>query len=448
MAQDDIPVPESDRGTAGGMDPDPPTVELDRQNDTASAGSDAEHRTDTGEGSVRSEEAPMAPPQSSEASESAAAAPEAGASTPPIPPTPAPGPRGRGSGGRWGVAALAALIGAVVGAGAGVGTYAAVDHSEGSSAQPGSIATVAAQLEPSVVTIDVVGSAEEGTASGIVLRSDGYILTNDHVVTLDGSQSASAQITVVESNGNRLTGTVVGQDPVDDLAVVKVAASGLTPATFGDSSKLAVGQPVVAIGAPLGLSDTVTSGIVSAVNRPAQAGNDGEAIFDAVQTDAPINPGNSGGPLVNLSGQVVGVNSAIASTGSTSASGQPGSIGIGFAIPANEAQRIANQLISTGQATHAMLGVTVEESTGENLDSPTSGTGATVAAVTPGGPAAQAGIQPGDVITAVGPQPVGGRVALVAAVRSYAPGTLVPLQLIRGGTPMSVTVTLAPQPAI
>ena len=387
--------------------------------------------------------------QSSQASEPAGSTPEAETSAPPIPPAPAePGARGRGAGGRWGVAALAALIGAVVGAGAGVGTYAAVDHGEGSSAQPGSVASVAAQLEPSVVTIDVLGSQEAGTGSGIVLRSDGYILTNDHVVTLDGSQSAAtAQITVVESDGNRLTGTVVGQDPVDDLAVVKVAASGLTPATFGDSSTLAVGQPVVAIGAPLGLSETVTSGIVSALNRPAQAGNNGEAIFDAVQTDAPINPGNSGGPLITLSGQVVGVNSAIASTGSTSASGQPGSIGIGFAIPSNEVQRIADQLISTGQATHATLGVTVEESTGENLNSPTGGTGATVAAVTPGGPAAQAGIQPADVITSVGPQPVSGRVALVAAVRSYAPGTPVTLQLIRGGTHMSVTSTLAPQPA-
>jgi putative serine protease PepD len=298
-------------------------------------------------------------------------------------------------------------------------------------------------MAPSVVTIDVTGGTAAGTGSGIVLRSDGYILTNDHVVTLDGVQPAvTAQISVVMSNGNRLAATVVGTDTPDDLAVVKVNATGLRAATFANSSSLHVGQPVLAIGAPLGLSDTVTSGIVSALNRPVQAGDNGAAIFDAVQTDAAINPGNSGGSLVNLSGQVVGVDAASASTGSSGA-GQPGSIGIGFAIPANEASRVANQLITNGTATHATLGVSFLVAAAENLVTPDGGAGATILTVTPGSPAAVAGIQLGDVITAVGSQRISGRIAAVAAIRSYAPRQTATLQVTRNGNPMTVAVTLA-----
>ena len=302
-------------------------------------------------------------------------------------------------------------------------------------------------MAPSVVTIDVTGSTAGGSGSGIVLRSDGYILTNDHVVTLDGVQpAATALISVVMSNGNRLAATVVGTDTPDDLAVVKVNAMGLQAATFAKSSALHVGQAVLAIGAPLGLSDTVTSGIISALNRPVQAGDNGAAIFDAVQTDAAINPGNSGGSLVNMSGQVVGVDAAAASTDASGA-GQPGSIGIGFAIPADEASRVANELIRSGTATHATLGVTFLVAAMENLVTPDGGTGATVLTVMPGGPAAGAGIQLGDIITAVGSQRVSGRVAAVAAVRSYAPGQTATLQLTRNGNPMMVAVTLAASPA-
>lgn len=364
---------------------------------------------------------------------------------------------------RIGLAILSAVVGAVVGAGTGVGAYAALDHQTSAAksapgvsvssqsgpvtAPSGSVAAVAAQIQPSVVTIDVTGAAAAGTGSGVVLRNDGYILTNDHVVSLDGSQPAdSAKITVVFSNGDQTSASVVGEDPTDDLAVIQVKGTGLQAATFADSSKVVVGQPVVAVGAPLGLSDTVTSGIVSAVDRPVQAGNNGDAVFDAIQTDAAINPGNSGGPLVDLSGHVVGIDSAIASTSNgASGSAQPGSIGIGFAIPANEAIRVATELISSGTATHAAIGISVEAATGQSPLSPTSGSGAIVAAVVPGGPAASAGIQPGDVITAVGGQRVDDPVSLIAAVRSYAPGRTVSLHITRGGRSLTVTVTLTAQ---
>jgi putative serine protease PepD len=360
------------------------------------------------------------------------------------------------------VAALAAVIGAVVGAGAGVGAFAVLDHHAGSgntggvqvssqagpvTAPSGSVAAVATQIQPSVVTIDVTGATATGTGSGVLIRNDGYILTNDHVVSLDGTQPAgAAQITVVLSDGNQRSATVVGEDPTDDLAVIKIASAGLQPATFADSSKVVVGQPVVAIGAPLGLSDTVTSGIVSGVDRPVQAGNNGQAIFDAIQTDAAINPGNSGGPLVDLSGHVVGIDSAIASTGGNSdGSSQPGNIGIGFAIPANEATRVANELITRGRATHAAIGVTVAAPADQSSFAPTSGSGATVADVAPGGPADKAGIRPGDVITAVGAQRVDDPVGLIAAVRSHGPGEAIPLKIVRDGKSMTITVTLSAQ---
>jgi putative serine protease PepD len=350
------------------------------------------------------------------------------------------------------VAAVCAA--ALVGAGAGVlvgwRATAALGDPPPSNSTAVQVESAAARMAPSVVTVDVAGATEGGTGSGIVLRSDGYILTNDHVVSLDGSQSASTtQVTVLESDGTALPAAVVGVDPPDDLAVIKVQASGLHAATFGHSGTLVVGEPVLAIGAPLGLSQTVTSGIVSALNRPVEAGDNGEATFSAVQTDAAINPGNSGGPLVNLSGQVIGVDSALAST-STSSDGttaQPGSIGIGFAIPADEAVRVAEQLIATGSATHATLGVTVEPALAADPSAPSGAGGATIAAVTPGGPAAQADLQPGDVVTAVGQQRISGQVALVAAVRSYAPGAHVVVHVTRGETPRSVTVILGSTPS-
>jgi putative serine protease PepD len=222
-----------------------------------------------------------------------------------------------------------------------------------------------------------------------------------------------------------------------------VDRSSLAAATFARSSAAVVGQPVVAVGAPLGLSNTVTSGIVSAVNRPVQAGNEGEAVFAAIQTDAAINPGNSGGPLVDLEGHVLGINAAIATAPSSSGAAGGGSIGIGFAIPSDEAVRIGDELINTGQATHAVIGVTVQPAGPAGNTGPTSAAGATVVTVAPGSPAAAAGIEPGDVITAVGKQRVDDPVGLTAAVRSYAPGETVPVTVVRNGKTRVVDTTLA-----
>ncbi len=303
-------------------------------------------------------------------------------------------------------------------------------------------------MQASVVTIDAAGAQQAGTGSGVILRRDGYILTNDHVVSLDGSQApSSVRLNVAFHDGTQAPAHVVGADPTDDLAVIKVDRSGLHPATFANSAQLRVGQPVVAIGAPLGLSDTVTAGIVSALERPVQAGPGGQAIFDAVQTDAAINPGNSGGPLVDLNGHVIGINSAIASAQQNpSSSGQAGNIGIGFAIPSDEALRVSNQLISHGRAPHAELGITVSgAAAGQSPLAPTSGTGAKVASVKASGPAAKAGIRAGDVITAVGSQRVADPVSLIAAVRSNAPGDTVPVHVTRAGKTITISVTLAGQ---
>jgi putative serine protease PepD len=248
------------------------------------------------------------------------------------------------------------------GGGSSTGTVATSTSDSGSAtiqaATSGTIASAAAKIEPSVVTITVTGSDSSDVGSGIIVRSDGYILTNNHVIADGGT------ITVQRYNGQNYTATVVGQDTADDLAVVKISATGLPVATFADSSKVTVGDLAVAVGSPLGLSNTVTSGVVSALNRTittsdsdsspfggsSATGSGGATIKGAIQTDAPINPGNSGGALVNASGQVIGVTSAIAST-STSSFGQQsqsGSIGVGFAIPANTASKIAGELISSG----------------------------------------------------------------------------------------------------
>lgn len=356
--------------------------------------------------------------------------------------------------------AVSALVAALVGAGVGVGVYAAADRDHASSpaisvttAQApvtertaGTVTAAAALIGPSVVTINVsAGDQGAGTGSGVIIRPDGYVLTNNHVVTLDSSSTAATnRIAVTLANGTSQAASVVGTDPVDDLAVIKLAAqTKLRAATFAKSSTLQVGQTVVAVGAPLGLSNTVTSGIVSALQRPVQAGNSGEAIFNAIQTDAAINPGNSGGPLVDLNGHVVGINSAIATAGSGSGqTASSGNIGIGFAIPSDQATRIAAQLIATGHASHAIIGVSVAASPSAQGDGPTSAAGATVTSVTPNGPAAKAGIKPGDIITAVGQQRIDDSTGLIAAVRSYAPGQTVPITIKRNDTPRTVPVTL------
>jgi putative serine protease PepD len=280
----------------------------------------------------------------------------------------------------------------------------------------------------------------------VILRSDGYVLTNDHVVAVAGS---GGKIQVITTDGQSAKATVVGTDQSDDLAVVKVSGlQHLTPATFARSSALQVGQTVVAIGAPLGLSNTVTAGIVSNTARPVETGDgtsaNSGAVFDAIQTDAAINPGNSGGPLVNLDGDVVGIDAAIASANSgglqvPGQTQQSGSIGIGFAIPSDEASRIAAELITTGKATHAVLGVDVQDSA---QTSSITTIGATVHSVTAGGAAAKAGLRAGDVITKVDDQLVIEDVDLVAAIRSYAPEQMVTITYERGGVAHTVHLEL------
>jgi putative serine protease PepD len=244
---------------------------------------------------------------------------------------------------------------------------------------------------------------------------------------------------VTFSDGRTAPFTVVGTDPTSDIAVVRVqGVSGLTPISLGSSSDLKVGQPVVAIGSPLGLAGTVTTGIVSSLNRPVsttgESGNQ-NTVLDAIQTDAAINPGNSGGALVNMSGQLVGVNSAIATLGADSGDAQSGSIGLGFAIPVDQAKRIADELISSGKATHASLGVQVTTDKGTP--------GAKVMDVAQGGAAATAGVPKGVVVTKVDDRPINSADALVAAVRSKAPGDKVSLTYQdSGGGARTVQVTL------
>ena len=364
---------------------------------------------------------------------------------------------------------MTALIAALIGGGVGGGIVAAADNNNGNSVNTGlkitnstgaptaqlngTVGAAAAKIRPSVVTINVTSSQASGTGSGVIIRQDGYILTNDHVVAVGsstgsttGSGGATGTVQVTLSDGRTAGAKIVGRDTSDDLAVIKVdGLNNLTAATFAKSSSLSVGQAVVAVGAPLGLSDTVTSGIVSNLARPVRAGDNDQAVFEAVQTDAAINPGNSGGPLVDLNGSVVGINAAIASDqsgGGLQIPGQPqqqaGNIGIGFAIPADEASRIASELIATGKATHAVLGVSV----GGDTTASRSVAGVALKSVNAGGVAAKAGLQVGDIVTAIDGQQVTSSDALIAAVRNHAPGQQVKVDYTRGGKANSVTVTL------
>ena len=353
---------------------------------------------------------------------------------------------------------VAAVLAALIGGGVGAGTVALADNNNSTtisslstttSSAPiaaktdGTVAAAAAKIQPSVVTISVSGAQESGTGTGVIIRSDGYILTNNHVVSVAAN---GGSIQVLTDDGRQATAKIVGTDEPDDLAVIKVdGLSNLTAATFAKSSNLVVGQAVVAVGAPLGLSNTVTSGIVSSTARPVRAGDNDQSIFNAVQTDAAINPGNSGGPLVDLNGNVVGINAAIATAGSgglqiPGQSQQSGSIGIGFAIPSDEASRIANELIATGKATHAVIGVQVNQSS--NGQSTNSTLGATLGTVQSGSPAANAGLKAGDVITAVGNQRIEDADGLVAAIRSHAPNDKVTLTYTRDGKTNTTDVTL------
>jgi putative serine protease PepD len=299
----------------------------------------------------------------------------------------------------------------------------------------GSVEQVAAKVVPSVVKLetDMGRASEEG--SGIILSSDGLILTNNHVV----EAAKGGDTTVTFADGRTAKFTVVGTDTSSDIAVIKAdGVADLTPITIGSSANLKVGQDVVAIGSPLGLEGTVTTGIISALNRPVAAGGDirnQNTVLDAIQTDAAINPGNSGGALVNMNGELVGVNSAIATLGGDSAAAQSGSIGLGFAIPIDQAKRIADELIQSGNASHASLGVQVGNDTSSN--------GAKIVEVTSGGAAAKAGLPSGVVVTKVDDRVIGSADALVAAVRSRAPGEKVTLTYLDpSGKPQTVQVTL------
>ncbi|MEU6802732.1 trypsin-like peptidase domain-containing protein [Streptomyces neyagawaensis] len=308
---------------------------------------------------------------------------------------------------------------------------------------PDSVAGIAASALPSVVTLHVSGSDAQGTGTGFVLDKRGHILTNNHVVEPAGDDG---EITVTFSGGETADASLVGRDSGYDLAVVKVSGvDGLKPLPLGNSDDVRVGDPVVAIGAPFDLANTVTSGIISAKERPITAGGDGGdrsdvSYVDALQTDAPINPGNSGGPLVDVNARVIGINSAIRSAGSSeSDGGQAGSIGLGFAIPINQGKRVAEELINTGKATHPVIGVT--------LDMDYSGDGARVGddsdgTVKEGGPADRAGIRAGDVITAVDGQRVHSGDELIVKVRAHRPGDRLELTVQRDGGEQKVTLTL------
>ncbi len=304
---------------------------------------------------------------------------------------------------------------------------------------PGSVADIAARTVPAVVSIEVRVGDQGGTGSGVVVDPAGYVLTNNHVV----SAAAGADTAVIEAvfhDGTRTPARIVGRDPKTDLAVLKVAVANPVVATIGSSAALAVGDGVIAIGSPLGLAGTVTDGIVSALNRPvrlAVGGSDTNAVIDAIQTDAAINPGNSGGPLVDSTGAVVGINTAIRSLGPSDGASEGGSIGLGFAIPIDDARVIADELIRTGTAKHAEIGINAR-----SVTDVTTG-GAQVQNVRAGGAAAAAGIVEGDVIVKVGDRAIAGADELAVAVAERKPGETVQVSLVRDGRPLVLPVVLS-----
>ncbi|WP_317230036.1 trypsin-like peptidase domain-containing protein [Clavibacter sp. MX14-G9D] len=381
-------------------------------------------------------------------------------------------------------------VGALIGGAAGGLSVWAVAHEDGSTeaasqapanitvndpADATPITAVAAQASGSVVTISVAGAQGGGTGSGVVLSSDGYILTNTHVVTLDG-QTGDPTIQVKTADGALYTAQLVGTDPVVDLAVIKMdGASGLTPIEFADSSKLNVGDDAIAIGAPLGLSGTVTDGIVSALDRSIQVassaapetpgdgsqseetpfnfwpfGNEGQGgtggqpqaaatiSLPVIQTDAAINPGNSGGALLDRDGRLMGINVAIANAGGTSSTA--GSIGVGFAIPSNLAQRVGKEIIAGGSASHGLLGASARDAAAADNTTPVGG--AFIVEVQSGGAAAAAGLRSGDIVTAFDGIPISKASDLTAQVRALAGGSDAQLTLIRGGQTQQVDITL------
>ena len=281
------------------------------------------------------------------------------------------------------------------------------------------IAGIVDAVLPSVVSIMFDGGSDSGSGSGFVIREDGYILTNNHVVE---AVADGGKLEVTFNDGQKLKGTIVGRNPAYDLAVVKVDRTGLTPVKLGNSSAVKVGDAAIAIGEPLGLDGTVTLGIVSALDRPVTAGGSGETSYiNAIQTDAAINPGNSGGPLLDGAGQVIGVNSAIATM---ALGGEGGSIGLGFAIPINVAKRLSEEIIATGKSSTPIIGV--------QLNLAFKGEGAEIGEVTADGPSEAAGLEAGDVITKVNDRSINDSTELVVAIRTYAPGDTIQLTVLRG----------------
>jgi putative serine protease PepD len=303
--------------------------------------------------------------------------------------------------------------------------------------KPDSVAGIAARVSPSVVSIEVSNGNNGGSGSGFFLDSTGHILTNNHVISLAATSGATIQVKL--ANGKNYDAELVGRDVAYDLAVIKIAVTDAPALQLGDSDAVQVGDGVIAIGSPLGLTGTVTSGIISAKNRPVTSGSGTResSFINALQTDAAINPGNSGGPLVDLSGAVVGINSAIATTGSAFG-GQSGSIGLGFAIPINQARKTADQLIKNGSSTYPIMGV--------SLDTRYTGGGAkipdAVGSVSPGGPADRAGIKPGDIIIEIDGKAVDTADEAIITVRSRNVGDKIKIKFKRQGVTKEVALVL------
>ncbi|MFG2718752.1 trypsin-like peptidase domain-containing protein [Streptomyces sp. NPDC048416] len=428
---------------------------------------------------------PDAPAQQAHTAHESAPPQQGGAGWPPPPPTlpsyggggagnpgepwgapQPPAPRRRGGGLIAAVVAAALVAGGIGGAigyfaadrdngGSGSTTVASSDTPKDFKRDPGTVAGVAAASLPSVVTIDAQGSdGEGGTGTGFIYDKEGHILTNNHVVA---SAASGGKLSATFSDGKKYDAEVVGRAQGYDVAVIKLknAPANLKPLSLGNSDKVAVGDSTIAIGAPFGLSNTVTTGIISAKNRPV-ASSDGQnskaSYMSALQTDASINPGNSGGPLINSAGAVIGINSAIqsAGTGGMGGQSQAGSIGLGFAIPINQAKNVAEQLIKTGQPVYPVIGASVGIQQGTGM-APGGGTdGAQISPqgsgsqqpITPGGPADKAGLKAGDVITKFGDMPIDSGPTLISEIWTHKPGDEVQVTYKRDGKESTVTITL------
>lgn len=367
---------------------------------------------------------------------------------PPLQPEPVPRKSQRRGLGVLGTILVSAITAVIVGGVAGLGGYLIGSNGDaivsGTSnvitlpqldgvSQVGTtdVAAIAESVLPSVVSILIEAGNNSGSGSGFIVQSDGYILTNNHVAA---PAADGGELTVVFEDGEKAVAKIVGRNSSYDLAVLKVDKNGLPAAVLGDSSAVRVGEVAIAIGAPLGLNGTVTSGIISSLDRPVTAGGRGELAFiNAIQTDAAINPGNSGGPLLDGNGRVIGINSAIA-TLAGAIGGETGSIGLGFAIPINSAKRIAEEIISTGDSQTPIIGVV--------LNTAYTGEGAEISEITSGGPAQEAGLRVGDVITGFNGRQVADSTELVVAIRSYAPGEQIEITVKRNGQSSTIPLTL------